>query len=92
MQQVAQRSCGKAGGRPPGAHHAPIPPNARGRADQPAPLLQRGAECALLVVWTELEPELVACKQRKDVKLEVDEAFAVREEETDAVASGYAVP
>jgi hypothetical protein len=55
-------------------------------------LLERGAECALLVVWTELEPELVACKLRKDVKMDVDEAFAVREEETDAAASGYAVP
>jgi hypothetical protein len=55
-------------------------------------LLERGAECALLVVWTELEPELVVCKLRKDVKMDVDEAFAVREEETDVAASGYAVP
>jgi hypothetical protein len=46
----------------------------------------------LLVVWTELEPELVAGKLRKDVNMDVDEAFAVREEETDAAASGYAVP
>jgi hypothetical protein len=55
-------------------------------------LLERGAGCALLVVWTELEPEPVACEQRKDVKMDVDEAFNVREEETDAAASGYAVP
>ena len=61
------RSCGKAG------HAVPlIPPNARGRADQSATLLERGAGCALLVVWTELEPEPVACEQRKDVKLDVD--------------------
>jgi len=34
-------------------------------------LLERGAGCALLVVWTELEPEPVACEQRKDVKMDV---------------------
>ena len=26
----------------------------------------------MLVVWTELEPEPVACEQRKDVKMDVD--------------------
>jgi hypothetical protein len=63
-------------------------PNARGRADQSA----TGAGRALLVVWTEPEPEPVACKPRKDVKMDVVKAFTVREEGMDAAASGYAVP
>jgi hypothetical protein len=56
-----------------------------GRTDQSATLLERGAGCALLVVWTNCEP-------RKDMKMDMVEAFTVREEEMDAAASGYAVP
>jgi hypothetical protein len=39
--------------------------NARGRADQPVSLFARRAGWALLVVWTEPQPESVACEPRR---------------------------
>lgn len=61
------------------------------RPSGPACLLARAARPCSLVL-TGPQPESVACEPRKEVEMDVVEAFTVREEEMDAVASACAEP
>ena len=64
----------------------------RGRAGQPVSLLARRAGWTLLVSLDRPAARIRRLRTAKGVKMDVVEAFTVRNEEMDAVASGYLEP